>query len=145
MVPERAVMDCGPSAAGPKKACKNCSCGYVECLHSCCTSRCLCFGHIEKCTMFVVTSTCARRTGAVVRVERRRRERRAVRGRRARWSDTRSASQTFEHMHNTPSHRVKSYAPGGTLPECSFICALRDRLPSRLSHDRSLPMRSQTC
>ncbi len=40
-----------------------------------CTVVCLSFGPIEKYIMFSVTSTCARRTGAAARVERRRRER----------------------------------------------------------------------
>ena len=37
----------------------------------------------------------------------------AVRGRLASRSDTRAASQTFERMHNTLSHRVKALVPGG--------------------------------
>ncbi len=62
------------------------------------TAVCLSFGPIEKYFMFSVTLACARRTGAAVRVERRRASR----------SDTRAASQAFERMHNTLSHRVKS-------------------------------------
>ncbi len=46
------------------------------------TAGCLSFGLIEKYLMFSVTFACARRTGA--------------------------ASQSFERMHNTLSHRVKT-------------------------------------
>ncbi len=58
----------------------------------------LSFGPIERYIMFFVTSACSRRTGAAARVERRRASR----------SDTRAASQAFERMHNTLSHRVKT-------------------------------------
>ena len=63
----------------------------------------LSFGPIDKIFMFSVTLACARRTGAAACVERR--ALLAVRGRRASRSGTRAASQAFECMHSTLSHR----------------------------------------
>ena len=59
--------------------------------------------------MMFVTLAYARRTGAAVRLERRRRERLAlfaVRGRRASRSGTRVARQAFQCMRNTLSHML---------------------------------------
>lgn len=69
------------------------------------------FGPFGKILRFLVPISCARRTGTAARVERKRRERcalLAVRGRQASLSDTRAASQAFERMHNTLSHRSET-------------------------------------
>jgi hypothetical protein len=50
-----------------------------------------------------------------------------VRGRRASQSDTRAASQAFERMHNTMSHRVKTKVPGGTAAAAVSLCVLCQR------------------
>jgi hypothetical protein len=59
------------------------------------TSGYLSCGPTEKNIMFSVTSACARRTGV--------------------------ASQAFERMHNTLSHRVKTYVPHGTIAKCVLV------------------------
>ena len=52
-----------------------CICELARRTWRCRTAVCLSFGPIEKYIKFLVTSACARRTGAAARMERRRRER----------------------------------------------------------------------
>ena len=55
---------------------------------------------------------------------------------RASRSDTRVASQAFERMHNTLSHRSKTYAPGGTICFIRVAWTKRTREKSWLSRKR---------